>query len=311
MKLLSIIVPCYNSEDYINHCIDSLLLGGNEVEILIVNDGSTDRTAEIAERYMSNYPEIIRCIHQENGGHGAAVTTGIENATGKYIKVVDSDDWVTEAAYREVLYMLHNFSTNNSPDMVITNFVYEKVGKKHKKVMQYKNVFPTNKVFTWAETGHFSKEQYMLMHSIIYKTEVLKNSPLQLPTHTFYVDNLYAYIPLLSVQSIFYIDVDFYHYYIGRKDQSVQENIMIERIDQQVLVNKMMVTAIDINTIESQNKKAYMLNYLEIITMISSVLLMRSHTAENRAKKNSFGILFIFIMEIITINFDLDLWAQL
>lgn len=68
MKLLSIIIPCYNSEDYINHCIDSLLLGGNEVEILIVNDGSTDRTAEIAERYMSNYPEIIRCIHQENGG---------------------------------------------------------------------------------------------------------------------------------------------------------------------------------------------------------------------------------------------------
>lgn len=311
MKLLSIIIPCYNSEDYINHCIDSLLLGGNEVEILIVNDGSTDRTAEIVERYMSNYPEIIRCIHQENGGHGAAVTTGIENATGKYIKVVDSDDWVTEAAYREVLYMLHNFSTNNSPDMVITNFVYEKVGKKHKKVMQYKNVFPTNKVFTWAETGHFRKGQYMLMHSIICKTEVLKNSPLQLPTHTFYVDNLYAYIPLLSVQSIFYIDVDFYHYYIGGEDQSVQENIMIERIDQQLLVNKMMVTAIDINTIESQNKKAYMLNYLEIITMISSVLLMRSHTAENRAKKNSFGILFIFIMEIFTINFDLDLWAQL
>lgn len=203
--------------------------------------------------------------------------------------MVDSDDWVTEAAYREVLYMLHNFSTNNSPDMVITNFVYEKVGKKHKKVMQYKNVFPTNKVFTWAETGYFRKGQYMLMHSIIYKTEVLKNSPLQLPTYTFYVDNLYAYIPLLSVQSIFYIDVDFYHYYIGREDQSVQENIMIERIDQQLLVNKMMVTAIDINTIESQNKKAYMLNYLEIITMISSVLLMRSHTAENRAKKTALG----------------------
>lgn len=289
MKLLSIIVPCYNSEDYINHCIDSLLLGGNEVEILIVNDGSTDRTAEIAERYMSNYPEIIRCIHQENGGHGAALTTGIENATGKYIKVVDSDDWVTEAAYREVLYMLHNFSTNNSPDMVIINFVYEKVGKKYKKVMQYKNVFPTNKVFTWAETGHFHKGQYMLMHSIICKTEVLKNSPLQLPTHTFYVDNLYAYNPLLSVQSIFYIDVDFYHYYIGREDQSVQENIMIERIDQQLLVNKMMVTAIDINTIESQNKKAYMLNYLEIITMISSVLLMRFTQLKIERKKTALG----------------------
>lgn len=96
MKLLSIAVPCYNSQDYMRNCVDSLLKGGELVEILIVNDGSKDDTAKIADEYAEKYPTIVRAIHQENGGHGEAVNTGIRNATGFYFKVVDSDDWVNE-----------------------------------------------------------------------------------------------------------------------------------------------------------------------------------------------------------------------
>ena len=92
MKYLTITVPCYNSQDYMEHCIDSLLIGGEDVEILIVDDGSKDRTGEIADRYALEYPNIVKAIHQENGGHGEAVNAGIRNATGLYFKVVDSDD---------------------------------------------------------------------------------------------------------------------------------------------------------------------------------------------------------------------------
>ena len=95
MKLLTIAVPCYNSEAYMRKCIESLLVGGEDVEILIVDDGSTkDRTPQIADEYAEKYPTIVRTIHQENKGHGGAVNTGIANATGLYFKVVDSDDWV-------------------------------------------------------------------------------------------------------------------------------------------------------------------------------------------------------------------------
>lgn len=95
MKLLSIAVPCYNSEDYMRHCIETLLPGGEDVEIIIVDDGSTkDRTAEIADEYAAKYPGIVKAVHQENGGHGEAVNTGLRNATGLYFKVVDSDDWL-------------------------------------------------------------------------------------------------------------------------------------------------------------------------------------------------------------------------
>ena len=104
MKLLSVAIPCYNSAAYMRNCIESLLPGGDEVEILIVDDGSTkDNTAEIADEYERNYPGICRAIHQENGGHGEAVNAGLRNATGIYYKVVDSDDWVNEEAYMEVL----------------------------------------------------------------------------------------------------------------------------------------------------------------------------------------------------------------
>ena len=109
MKLLSVTIPCYNSQDYMEHCIETLLTGGEDVEILIVDDGSKDATAEIADRYQKKYPTIIKAIHQENGGHGAAVNTGIANATGLYFKVVDSDDWVKEDAYLTILEKLTQF----------------------------------------------------------------------------------------------------------------------------------------------------------------------------------------------------------
>ena len=104
MKLLTFAVPCYNSAEYMRKCIESLLPGGDEVEILIVDDGSQkDNTLEIAREYETKYPGICRAIHQENGGHGEAVNTGLRNAAGIFFKVVDSDDWVDPEAYREVL----------------------------------------------------------------------------------------------------------------------------------------------------------------------------------------------------------------
>ena len=110
MKLLSVAIPCYNSEAYMSKCINSLLIGGEEVEIIIVDDGSSDRTAEIADDYAEKYPTIVKAIHQENGGHGQAVNTGIKNATGLYFKVVDSDDWVDEEAYKQILKKLKEFA---------------------------------------------------------------------------------------------------------------------------------------------------------------------------------------------------------
>ena len=267
-------------------CIQSVLAGGEDVEVIIVDDGSTkDETAKIADEYAAKYPTIVKAVHQENGGHGQAVNTGLAHATGKYFKVVDSDDWVDLKSYRRVLATLKKFDEAEEPDMVIANYVYEKVGAKRKKVIHYDNVFPEETLFTWNDIGHFKMDQYILMHTVIYKTELLKKCGLQLPKHTFYVDNIYVYKPLPSVKTLYYMDVDFYRYFIGREDQSVNEKVMISRIDQQINVNKIMVDEFDLWKIPNRKLRHYMFNYLEIITVISTIMLIRSGTEENLLKK--------------------------
>ncbi len=289
MKLLSFAVPCYNSAAYMDKCIESLLKGGEDVEIIIIDDGSTDDTARIADDYASRYPSVIKAVHQENGGHGCAVNTGIEYATGLYFKVVDSDDWVKEDAYMEILSALRSLTGGEQVlDMFISNFVYEKTGENRHKVMRYRHALPQGEMFTWQEVRHFHKGQYILMHSVIFRTKLLRECGLKLPEHTFYVDNLYVFEPLPSVRNMYYLDVNFYRYYIGRPDQSVNEEIMISRIDQQLKVNRLMIDyIIEKKSQIAANKKLYqyMISYLDIITTISSILLIRSGTAENLEKK--------------------------
>ena len=129
MKLLTFTVPCYNSEAYMEKCIRSLLTGGEDVEIIIVDDGSRDGTVAIADRFAAEYPTIIKAVHQENGGHGEAVNAGLRNATGLYFKVVDSDDWVNQEAYEKVLSTLKRLLHEQQViDMMICNYVYEKQG---------------------------------------------------------------------------------------------------------------------------------------------------------------------------------------
>lgn len=286
MKLLSIAIPCYNSQDYMEHCVETLLTGGEDVEILIVDDGSKDRTAEIADNFAKKYPTIIKAIHQENGGHGEAVNTGIRNATGLYFKVVDSDDWVDQEAYAKILETLRELSGGSETlDMLISNFVYEKEGAKHKKVMKYTGILPENQMFGWSDAKHFRKGRYILMHSVIYRTQLLRECGLELPKHTFYVDNIFVYVPLPYVKNMYYLNVDFYRYYIGREDQSVNESVMIRRIDQQIKVNKIMVEAVDLWKLQNRKLRKYMFNYLEIITIISTIMCIRSGTEENLEKK--------------------------
>lgn len=287
MKILSVAIPCYNSEAYMRKCIESLLPGGEDIEILVVDDGSVkDRTAEIADEYQEKYPTIVKAIHQENGGHGEAVNTGIRNATGLYFKVVDSDDWVDSEVLLKILRKLKELVAGpETVDMFISNYVYDKVGQRRKKIMQYRSAMPTETVFTWDEMKSLRIGHYILMHSVIYRTGLLHECGLELPKHTFYVDNIFVFQPLPYVKKLYYLDEEFYHYFIGRDDQSVNEKVMISRIDQQIRVNKIMIDTMAGLHINGKNLRKYMQSYLDIIMTVSSIMLIKSGTDENFEKK--------------------------
>ena len=286
LKYISFAIPCYNSEEYMDKAIESILKGGQDVEIIIVNDGSKDGTLDIAKRYEKEYPTIVKVVDKENGGHGDAVNAGLEHATGLYFKVVDSDDWVDEASLKKILDTLHELvDEKKMVDMVVSNYVYEKVGAKRKKVIHYQNVMPQERIISWKDMGYFKIGQYILMHSVMYRTELLKMCGLQLPKHTFYVDNLYVYYPLPHVKTFYYVNVNFYRYFIGRDGQSVNEQNMIKRIDQQLFVTKTMIDMYHLGKIGNKRLRAYMTNYVAIMMTVSSIIAIRSKRPENLEKK--------------------------
>jgi len=288
MKLITFAIPCYNSQDYMGHCIDSILTAKEDVEIIIVNDGSKDDTLKIAKEYEKKYPEIIKVVDQENQGHGEGVNQGIRNATGLYYKVVDSDDWVDEDSLRKLIKQIKKMQKEkNLPDMYIVNYVYEK--ENEQKVIDYKSVLPQNKVFTWNDVGKFKVDQNIIMHSVVYKTEVLKNCGVELPKHTFYVDNIFVYYPLPHVKTMYYMDLDFYRYFIGREDQSVNEKVMVKRINQQLFVTSEMTNFFDPYLFEKENPKLtkYLVHYLSMMYMIC--LLLANLSKDRKLKKDLFN----------------------
>ena len=265
--LLSIVVPSYNSQDYLRHCLDTVVLGGPETEVIVVDDGSTDRTAEIAREYCSRFPGIVRLEQKANGGHGSAVNRGLEVARGTYFKVVDSDDWLDTTDYLAVLSFLR---ANDSIDLLVTNYVYEYSYTGKHKVMRYNNIFPQGQVISWESMKRFRFDQLMLMHAMFYRTDLLRQCGIKLPEHTFYVDNLIAYLPLPYVNSIVYLDCSPYHYFIGRAGQSVNTQVMIRQIDQQIKVTRLMIEAYDVFTeVGSDHLRRYMLFYLSRMVAIT------------------------------------------
>ena len=288
MKYITFAVPCYNSEAYMKRCVDSLVAGGGDVEVILIDDGSGDGTGRIADEYMIRYPDIVRVVHKENGGHGSGVNKGLELARGIYYKVVDSDDWLDEGAYRELLRQIKSWPVEEGlPDLFVCNYVYDHLDEGKQRVMDYRNVFPDGDICTWNTIGRFRPSQYLIMHALMFRTDVLRRSGVKLPEHTFYVDNLFSYQPLPFVETIFYRDIDLYHYYLGRDDQSVNEKVLMKRIDQQIRVTELVARSVDLNEVREKHPKlaAYMTRNISIMLSISSIHLLLIRTAEAYQKR--------------------------
>ncbi len=286
IPVLSVVVPAYQAEEHLHRALDSVVGHGPDVEVLVVDDGSTDGTATVARRYAAAHAEV-RVIHQPNGGHGSAVDVGIDQARGAYLKVLDADDRLDRDALARVLTALREFVAGGSDvDLLVSNVVYEKQGRRHRTTLRYGGALPTGRVLTWADTRRFAQRQYLMMHALTYRTEVLRRSGLRLPAHTSYVDNLYALVPLAQVATLTYLDVDLYRYLIGREGQSVQESVMLRRLDQQLRVNWLMLEHVSRTRVADPRLRAYRLHYTAIICAVSSILLIRSGTPESLADKD-------------------------
>ena len=280
MKLLTVTVPCYNSEAYMEKCVDSLLVGGERVEIIIINDGSKDRTGEIADAYAAKYPSIVRVVHQENGGHGEGINQGLINASGKYFKVVDSDDVLSED-FPAFLDKLEECDRNGGIDLMVTNYFYVHTDGIGDRSISYKNVLPMGKIFGWSETKAFAMHQMLTIHSCTFRTELMRRTAVEpLPKHVFYEDNLMVCRVLHAVEKLYYMNIDLYRYWIGRPDQSVQAKTMMKRYTHHLLVVEKCFSSFHFDDVKQPRLKKYLKHEIFMLTGIAIL-----YTRMNKTKQ--------------------------
>lgn len=282
MKLLTVTVPCYNSQDYMENCINSLLAGGSRVEIIIIDDGSRDRTGVIADAYAEKYPDIIRVIHQENGGHGEGINQGLRHATGTYFKVVDSDDTLSHD-FPAFLDALEACESQGGVDLMVTNYYYVHSDGIGDRSINYSNVLPEHRIFGWQDSKTFQMHQMLTIHSCTFRTEVMRQCPNPLPKHVFYEDNLMVCQVLPHVQKLFYLNTDLYRYWIGRPDQSVQQNVMSKRYSHQILVTEKCFSSCHLDDIQEPRLKRYLKHELFMMFGISILFTRLNKTAQTDA----------------------------
>ena len=208
--------------------------------------------------------------------------------------MVDSDDWLEETAYANLLGRIKGFwmkkqtrLIGEAPDLFVCNYVYDHLDEGTSRVMKYGNIFPIERMCDWNDIGRFHASQYLIMHALLFRTEVLRRSGVILPEHTFYVDNIFAYQPLPYVEHIYYMNIDLYHYYIGREDQSVNEKVLMSRIDQQIMVTEIVSKCVDLNEVKERYPRLaeYMCRNISIMMAISSIHLLLINSPEAYDKR--------------------------
>jgi hypothetical protein len=288
VPLLTLVVPAYNAEAYLNRALEGIATT-DRVEVVIVDDGSTDRTGQFADVWAARHPDTVRVVHQPNRGHGGAINAGLAQARGTFLKVLDADDWLDLPSLQALLDALANA---DGVDAVFTDFVHERAGKTP-RTARFDTVFPIGRDFTWEETERFTRRQVLMMHAIVFRTSVLRNSGLQLPENTFYVDNLFVIQPLARVRRMRYLPLPLYRYYIGREGQSVAPEVMVRRVDQQLRVNRLALAAlptqaeITAGDVPPQLSRA-LLHHVEGVCAVTSATLARGGTAAHLAQRDEF-----------------------
>lgn len=229
MKILSFIIPSYNSRDFVGKCVESMLCPEilDKLDIIIVNDGSTDDTVQIAQDYCDRYPGSVRLISQENKGHGGALNTGCAAAAGKYLKVIDADDWVETENLPAFLAGLENCES----DVVLTHHYTRNVSTgETRNWKSYPETF--GKALTMEQIMNCPNDYFrsLTFHGITYRTEFYRQQGIALSEHVFYEDQEYSTIPCCSAESITCFDLFVYNYRIGDVEQSMSDANQLKRL---------------------------------------------------------------------------------
>lgn len=271
-KILTLIVPIYNTQEFLPKCLDSLIINENlmpQVEVLLIIDGSPDNSIEIAKQYAEKYPQTFVVIDKENGGYGSVLQRGIQEAKGKYCKVLDSDDWYDTASFERLVEILEN----SDYDVVVTDYVREYVFENRTELLTLPKVKKEKVYDLDTEIGQLEGDIFA-MHRLAYKTEIIRKANIIFPTKISYTDTLFAAIPAFFAKTLYYTDLQVYRYFIGRDGQTInpatirknrkQTQQVIQYLYNKYLEHKRELSA-EKNAYVLKDLKSYMEMYFRIL----------------------------------------------
>lgn len=283
MKTVTFLVSCYNSANYMEQCVDSLLIAGDEAEILIVNDGSSDSTGLIADRYAEEYPNIVRVIHQENRGHGGCINAGIRQAAGVYFKVVDSDDRMNPEALKEFMSLICDCCDDDAPEVIFTNHCYYHEGGGRKRWVRFGNYFPEKKVFGWSNIRRMGVVSYIMIHNITFRSELFRTFEINLPESIVYEDNYLVCSLLPKCRKFLYLNLDLYVYTLGRADQSMSDESLKNHLDDQKYVLEKIIGMYNPDSYGKQSRKFEYFMRRQVVMLIKAYIFFRRRIEEEPA----------------------------
>ena len=256
-KILTITVPAYNVEEYIQECLDSFIIEEliSNIEVIVVDDGSKDKTAQIVSRYVERYPGFFILHSKENGGHGSTINAGLRLAKGKYFKVVDGDDWVN----RKDIIQLVNFLRGSDSDLILTNYYW--VDHSTKKVRRKQSpAWNTTSFENEYDFKDISKELFLRMHAITVKTSIYQDNKIRIDEKKFYVDQEYVLFITPFINTVTLLNLDVYMYRLGLDGQSMNIRSLQKNVDQHYSVlNRLLYFY---SELESKKIESFRLDFL-------------------------------------------------
>lgn len=250
-KLLTISVAAYNMEKYIDNTLDSLVVDTSvidKIEVIVVNDGSTDGTKDIVKEYVDKYPNTFKLINKENGGYGSTINESIKIASGKYYKLLDGDDWYDKQYLEQLVRLLEK----KDVDMILTDYVenYENGSKIVKEYDIKENEIKTLECISFK----------ILMHSIAYRTSILKNSDIRFDEHCLYTDSEFVVFPMFYVNNLIYYKLPVYQYRLGREGQSVEVASFVKHITDLETTTDSMISYYKVHEVKNNSNNAICIN---------------------------------------------------
>mgnify|MGYP000936419060 CR=1 FL=1 len=236
---LSVVVAAYNVEKYLTQCLDSFngLVNSSRVEVLVIDDGSTDNTANIAERYVQQNPSLFHLLKKMNGGHGSALNAGIKIARGKYIKFVDGDDWVNTGDLDRLIELL----AKNDVDLSLCGLTEVYEDSNRDILVDLPDRLTSSGILSIEGVSSPELDQYYRLHTLTIKRSLLIDNRITLPEHCFYVDYVLILESTAFAKTALFSALNVYRYRLGRSGQSVEWRNMIKRYDQHDRVLKICV----------------------------------------------------------------------